>query len=518
MKRLSGLVLPLFSARRDLDFGIGDIESLRLCGHWAKSAGFGLVQILPVSELSGAETSPYGARTAFAVDPVYIALDKIAELSAEGVDGILDADDQKLVADLRRSPRVRYEKVRKLKWKVLAVAWVRFRAEHLDEASVPKDTPRGQSFRAFCEREAAWLDDYALYVSLWHERNIGWEQWPERARDPHVLELARVRLASSIQEQRYYQWLALTQWDEVRADLARAGVMLMGDVPFALGNESADVWAHPDEFRRELSLGCPPDPFSAEGQDWGLPVYDIRRMREGAFTFFRRRTEHMARLVDCFRLDHVVGYFRTWYWTQTPSSKRVGQFDVDGETAQAARGEELLTVMGQAAAKGALIAEDLGTIPPFVRETLKKLGIPGYCVVPWERGAGETLRDPRDFPACAVATYSTHDTAPITSWWDDLGHADKERLASLAGFGVHANAQERALPLLRLLAQSPAELVLVQPQEVLDEPHRVNVPGSVSDDNWTYRLPQSAEALMRDPFATERCRQLAGVFAETGRH
>ncbi|MFO0666292.1 MAG: 4-alpha-glucanotransferase [Polyangiaceae bacterium] len=512
MKRLSGLVLPMFSARREGDFGIGDIESLRLCGHWAKTAGFGLVQILPVSELSGAETSPYGARTAFAVDPVYIALDKVPELP-EGPEAVLSDEERQELSGARKSPRVRYEVVRRLKRKVLRVAWQRF----LQAQPRPVAGDRSAAFRAFRAAESAWLDDYALFVSLWHEKNTGWEQWPERDRDPQLLDLARTRLAESIDEQCYYQWLALSQWDEARQDLAKADMKLMGDVPFALGNESVDVWADPLEFRRELSLGCPPDAFAADGQDWGLPVYDIAKMREQGFVFFKRRTEHMARLVDCFRLDHVVGYFRTWYWTRSPGSKPVGQFDVQGEPAQADRGRELLVAMGSSAPKDALIAEDLGVIPPFVRDTLRDLGIPGYRIVPWERGAHEIISDPRSFPACSVAAYSTHDTAPISSWWDSFSHQDKERLASLAGFDVHANVGERALPLLRLLSESPAELVLVQPQEVLDEPHRVNLPGSVSDDNWTYRLPLTAEALMNDAFATSRARDVAQVFQATGR-
>ena len=179
---------------------------------------------------------------------------------------------------VRQSPTVDYATVRRLKKRVFAEAFARFRQHEL----VDKDSERARAFFAFVDREGAWLRDHALYVALRASHDsYGWNTWPaeERDRAPSLLALAKARrddggIGTRVLEQMYLQWVAHEQWHAARAELKKLGVALMGDMPFIVGGESADVWAHREQFRTDVSLGAPPDDFAKDGQSWGLPAYD----------------------------------------------------------------------------------------------------------------------------------------------------------------------------------------------------------------------------------------------------
>jgi 4-alpha-glucanotransferase len=143
--------------------------------------------------------------------------------------------------------------------------------------------------------------------------------------------------------------------------------------------------------------------------------------------WIRARTRHAARLYDRFRLDHVVGYFRMW--VKPPGGS--GRFEPGDEAAQVARGIRVLRAILEGAEGSAhVVAEDLGLVPPFVRAALRDLGVPGYRVIPWELDDARHFRDPHAFPHVSVASFSTHDTKPITTWWDDFSPEDRHGSAA----------------------------------------------------------------------------------------
>ena len=421
--RVAGVTIPLSSLRTEGDWGIGQISDLPAFARWILTAGHRLVQILPPYELAPGETSPYGARTAFGIDPIYLTLEDIPDFDAEAIDGILGADGRAERDKLRALGQVDFLRVRALKARVLHVAFERFHEREWTRGGL-----RADAFRAFIARET-WAKDLAVYVALRDAHNQwSWQHWPdgERLREKNALAAAEALLARPILEHQYLQWLADTQWQAAKRAVNDLGVEVMGDLPFIVGTESADVWAHSAEFRRDVSLGAPPDSFSEDGQDWGLPAYDWHVMEENDLAWVRARTRHAATLYDRFRLDHVVGYFRMF--VRSPSGppsigapgigagatvkrKPVGWFDPEGEAAQNARGERILSVIQAEAGATRVIGEDLGVIPPFVRQTLTRLGIPGYRVLPWENDDGR-FRDPVAYPKQSVATWSTHDTPP----------------------------------------------------------------------------------------------------------
>jgi 4-alpha-glucanotransferase len=509
--RVAGVTLPLFSIRSRRDWGIGQITDLPACAAWIQTAGHKLLQILPAYELAPGETSPYGARTAFGLDPIYIDVGAVPDLDESALRIALGEAGLREIERLRATSTVEYGPVRFLKERALHAAYDRF-----VEREWQPGTVRAQALRSFIDEARAWEADLALYVALRERRGgFSWEKWPEpeKRRDPAAMAAARGELAGRILEHQYGQWIAHEQWIAARRETNRLGVELMGDLPFIVGHESADVWAHATQFRRDVSLGAPPDPFSEDGQDWGLPAYDWAAMDEDDLDWLRRRTQRAAALFDRFRLDHVVGYFRMYV-------KRVGDkkgtFDPEEEEQQKARGTRVLSALQSSAGDAKLIAEDLGVVPPFVRECLDRLAVPGYRVLPWENDAGK-FRDPKEFPRRSVAAWGTHDTPPIVAWWDELPPGDREELARLAGIAPDASRDERWFPLLRLLLNASSELTLLLVTEVLGSSDRINTPGTVGAANWSYRLPMPLEDLARDPGVVGRMNALAELARESGR-
>ncbi len=508
MARLSGVTIPLFSVRTRADWGIGQITDLPAAAGLFLLGGQRLLQVLPTHELADGETSPYGALSAFALDPIYITVEATPEVDAELVRRALGEAGLAELERVRRSKTVDYAAVRTIKRRALRAAFDRFR-----ERELAKNTARARELFAFVDREADWLRDHALYAALRASHaGYGWSTWPahERDRSPEVLALASSPrddggLGTQVLEEMYLQWVAHEQWRVARAELKRQGISLMGDMPFIVGGESADVWAHRDQFQTDVSLGAPPDDFSADGQSWGLPAYRWPVMDADNLGWLRARAAHSAELFDRFRIDHVVGFFRQWIKKEAaPGEPSRGRFDPEPEAEQRARGEKVLRAMLEAAGRGSVIAEDLGVIPPYVRETMTRLELPGYKVLPWERDENFIPRDPRAFPELSVATWSTHDTLPITQWWYELEDWERERLAKLDGIPLDLPEAERELALIRLLLSSRSELTLLLAQEILGDKARINLPGTVTDQNWTWRLARPIEDLLEDPAVTAR--------------
>lgn len=500
MRRQAGVVLPLFSIRTRRDWGIGQITDLPACAAWIERAGHRLIQVLPAFELSAGETSPYGALTAFGLDAIYVDVDAVEDLDASSIDQALGEAGRRARDAARAAERVDYASVRALKTQLLGVAFDRFH-----EREWSRTTPRAKALAAFMQDERSWLDDLALYSALRESHDgWGWSTWPaaERDRSPRALDQARAVCGRRLLEVAYVQWTLQGQWERARAQMRAIGVELMGDVPFVVGTESADVWSHASQFQMQLSLGAPPDEFSADGQDWGLPPYDWTAMDTDDLAWIRDRSRRAARLYDRFRLDHIVGYYRQW--VRGKEARQRGHFDPEKDEAQKARGLRVLRAMLDEVAKdtgGAdaprVIAEDLGVIPPFVRESLRQLEMPGYRVLPWEKD-GTRFRDPAGFPTASVASWSTHDTAPIDAWWDEFSDRDRAAIAERAGVQPDDDPDRRSLALLADLYRASSDLALVLVQELLGIRDRINTPGTVGEHNWTFRLPRPIEDLEAD--------------------
>ncbi len=503
MRRQAGVVLPLFAIRTRDDWGIGQYTALPLGAAWILRAGHRLLQVLPPHELSAGESSPYGALTAFGLDPIYADIHAVEDLDEPAIAEALGEAGRRALERARAADRVDYAAVRGLKRVALQAAFDRFHQREWLQR-----TARATRLADFARREHGWLADLALYGALRGSRSgWGWTTWSEAERDrsPAAITMARADHAEPILQAAYVQWTLQEQWESAHRQMRDLGVELMGDLPFVVGTESADVWSHASQFQLHLSLGAPPDDFSADGQDWGLPPYDWLAMEADDLSWLRMRARRAAQLYDRFRLDHVVGYFRQW--VRRRDGRDRGRFDPEGQDAQRARGRRVLGAMfdelsraGDRVDPPRAIAEDLGVIPPFVRESLRDLRMPGYRVLPWEKDA-DSFRDPRTFPSDSVVCWSTHDTPPIDAWWSELPPRDRAYLARRAGIEDTdgADVGGRSLALLGDMYRAKSGLALVLAQELLGTKDRINTPGTVGEQNWTWRLPRPIEDLESDP-------------------
>jgi 4-alpha-glucanotransferase len=347
-----------------------------------------------------------------------------------------------------------------------------------------------------------------------------------RARLAEALVEARVELEEDVRYRKYIQWIAGEQWSAARA--RTRGVALFGDLPFVVSADSADVWARQDEFNPALSVGVPPDAFSATGQDWGLPAYKWEVLAERDFDWLRQRARRNADLFDGYRVDHLVGFYRMYV---RPLGGGEGVFVPAVQDEQTALGERVLRAFQASDAE--IIAEDLGVIPDFVRESLAGLGIPGYRVFRWERHwhqKDQPFRDPAEYPPASVATSGTHDTEPLVIWWEQA--AADERLAALDIPSVRdrmsIDARARAVSestltpdvraaLLEALSASGSDLLILPIQDVFGWRARINQPATVGEQNWTWKLPWPGDRLLSEPEALEVAGQLRDLAVRYGR-
>jgi 4-alpha-glucanotransferase len=290
------------------------------------------------------------------------------------------------------------------------------------------------------------------------------------------------------------------------------GLRVSGDFPFGVAADSADVWANQALFSLEGSVGAPPDAFSEDGQNWQLPVYRWDVIRDHGDEWFTTRARRAADLFDLFRVDHVVGLFRSWIF---PRDGSAAHFEPADEASQTAQGARILKAVMSAGA--GVIAEDLGTIPDFARETLDTLGLPGFKVMRWERQwdePGLPFIDPAEYPRRSVATSGTHDTDTLAEWWRNAD--EPERQAALAVTRHPGPAPRSALQsddafepdvrdaLLETLYGSGSDLLILPIQDVFGWTDRINVPALIDDRNWTWRLPWPVDGLEAQPEAAER--------------
>jgi len=519
-RRRTGLLIPLSSAPSTASWGIGDIGDVAPLSGWLAGAGCRVLQVLPLNEMAPGQQSPYSALSAMAIDPLFIRLADVEEVRASGGEAAMACEARQMLECVRRSPRVDYAAVRTLKHDALIHAFRRFY-----DAEWSRDSQRARTFSEFVTRQAWWIEDYALFRAIHaREDERPWTEWPEalRRRDPPAIDRTRRDLAREVVFYQYLQWLAASQWREARRTAAANGVAIFGDLPFMVDCDSADVWARQHQFRLDVSLGVPPDAFSATGQDWGMPVYRWDVIAADDFRWLRDRARRAADLYDGFRVDHLVGFYRTF---GRPRDGGEGLFTPEDETDQIALGERVLAIFREPGAE--IIAEDLGTVPDYVRESLRRVGIPGYRVFRWERRwhrDGQPFRDPVDYPAASVATTGTHDTEPMATWWDRADEDERRLVAEIPSVQrVIADIARRPFDadvrdgLLETLFASGSDLLLFPVQDVFGWRDRINEPAKVDDRNWTFQLPWPSDRLIEEPEAAERQHVLRLLSEKYGR-
>ncbi|HYA34579.1 MAG TPA: 4-alpha-glucanotransferase [Candidatus Binataceae bacterium] len=509
LPRSAGILIPLFSLRSRNDLGRGEIGHVRAMVDFAIAAGHRVILLLPLDETAPSEASPYSAMSLFAIDPLYISGDEIGESQRKSSTRIGRDRSPRLV------PRSRYVK---LKREILERGFQRFEGRASGRER--------HAFEDFILENAYWIADYALFRALKDRYEFAsWETWPAELahREPSALDAARRELAEPIRKYAWFQFAAHRQWQAAREYANSRGVYLGGDLAFSPGRDSAEVWAHREMFSLERSIGTPPDAFAEKGQRWGLPMPNWEVMRAGRFALWRSRMRHAATLYDLVRIDHVVGIYRTFSFDSEPDTP--GVFYPEREEDQRAQGESVIRAIQEEARGATIIAEDLGTVLPWVRASLSSLGIGGYKVMQWEREwdtEAKRFISPREYPEVSLATTATHDTDALKVWW--RAQAESDRAALIAALELNGRVSPRADligdrldAVIEALYAGASRLAILSIQDLFGWSARINRPGTVRESNWTYRLPMSLDRMAQSPAIRARQARLREIAIRTGR-
>ena len=415
--RRAGVVAPLFSVFSADSTGIGELPDIHLLIDWCQACGMSIIQLLPMND-TGFGFRPYDAQSSFALDPVYLRVDKL-----KGAD--IKPFLPHLLKIKSEFPTGRSRVDYRIKQAKLELLWKIFSSISLDDEQ--------DGFGGFTKDNAFWIEDYALFKVI-KEKNgdMSWEGWSHdlKYREEATLYAFRETYRQNILFHQWLQWQLFEQFTAAKSYAQKNNVLLMGDIPFLVSRDSADVWSHQDCFKLDLSSGAPPDLLYSKGQRWGMPPFNWDRIAQQHYAYVIEKLRYAQNFYDLYRIDHVVGIFRVWSIPLSEPQENGGlngAFDPADESIWEKHGKDLLTLMVKHSDMLAC-AEDLGTVPNCCFKVLNEMGIPGIDVQRWMRDWGKSyaFKSTGAYRKCALATIATHDMSNLCAWWDfECGTVDE---------------------------------------------------------------------------------------------
>ena len=307
----SGVAVPLFSLRSKNSIGIGEYLDLIPFAQWSKLCDFNVIQLLPVND-TGAEASPYSARSAFALNPVFINIQSV-QGSSEFEDEIEEAkekfDDQE---------RIDYYKISTWKRSILRKIFDN-RYDQLRKDKVLQE---------WLDKNP-WAKAYCAYSTLKAENGEkSWKDW-KNFKNPTDADIEKIwtKYKKDVWFQAWMQFVAETQFCAAVSEVSKLGINIKGDIPILINEDSADVWASRKYFSLEDRAGAPPDMFSYSGQNWGFPTYRWDVIEQDGFAWWKARLAQASKFYHAYRIDHVLGFFRIWSIPQTETTGILGHFN-----------------------------------------------------------------------------------------------------------------------------------------------------------------------------------------------
>lgn len=477
--RKSGILFPIFSLASRYGIGCLSKEAYSFID-FLNESGQRYWQILPVGP-TGYGNSPYQPFSAFAGNPYFISLEALID------EGLLTYDECNNTFWGSNEEQVDYGALYENRQKILMSAYNRFKE---------KSGETTDSYKSFVESESYWLEDYCLYRAIKLLNNgAGWETWPDalKKRDKKALDAVRKGSADLIGLFRFQQFEFECQWKKFKEYASSKNVKIIGDIPFYVSMDSADVWAHPECFLidkdmvPEMIAGCPPDAFSKDGQLWGNPIYDWKALKKSDYDWWIKRIERSYALFDVVRIDHFHG-FSEYYAVPYGAENAVNGKSCKGpgldffDTLKRTTGE-YITPDGSK-----IIAEDLGTVTEENKELLEKSEIPGMKILQYAFTSWDSIYLPYKHDKKCVVYTGTHDNMTTRNWLDCINDGERNYLRKYLN---SPNSDYGALTwdLIRECYRSVSDLCIIPLQDYLVKGYeaRINTPGK-SDGNWQWRL------------------------------
>ena len=317
----AGTVIPVFSLRSEGSFGVGDFGDLKLMIDWCAKTRQRVLQVLPINDTNITHTwqdsYPYHSISIYALHPQYTDLRQLPEIK----DQAQKEKFAELQKELNALTQIDYERVNQAKMEYLRVIYAQ-------EGAKTMKTP---AFKAFFEQNKEWLVPYAAFC---HYRDLygtaEFEKWPDHHTLPEKERESMMKPTTKIfKEIAFWYFIQFHLDSQMHAAhaYARANrVILKGDIPIGISRDGVEAWVEPKYFNLNGQAGAPPDPFSADGQNWGFPTYNWDEMLKDNCSWWVRRFRKMAEYFDAYRIDHVLGFFRIWEIPVPEKSGLMGQF------------------------------------------------------------------------------------------------------------------------------------------------------------------------------------------------
>ncbi|MCB1109436.1 MAG: 4-alpha-glucanotransferase [Chlamydiia bacterium] len=486
-----GVNVPLLSLHSKQDSGCGEFHDLFPLIDWLHALRMDILQLLPLND-TGPIASPYSPLSLYALHPIYLSLKALSD--------VRKAPDElweilKELKAMNQTERVDYEKVLEKKTTFLEGYVSHFKESLMERAE----------YQEFMKSASYWITDYALYKVLVSKLGASWMKWPEEYQHPTPEKMAKLKTQFA-EEMVFYQIvqsLCFEQMEKVHRYANQHGVFLLGDLTILVDTNSEVVWQHPDFFKIDFSVGVPPETGFPEGQYWGLPPYNWKVIEESQDPMLTQRIKCFSRLYDLYRLDSCLSYFAQF---EIPIGKHPIQgayVPANGEEAFAS-GKRILTSFIQAAPHFLPYAEAFA-MSPKMYQLLEDFGIAKlktYIGTNTVHSADDLLYNGEELPLLGFFMLSNHDNMPLQKWWAQ--HPAKATLlAKHYGWKYTRNlttAQQKFLIQMTYSARPIFHVNMLYdliPASLAYPPEKqgINVPGTDSEMNWTYRFKLSVEEI-----------------------
>lgn len=424
-------------------------------------------QMLPIGPTSIGD-SPYQSFSSFAGNPYFI------DLTLLRLEGLLDSSD---LSPYGRN-QIDYNELYLTRFNLLRIASKNFFLKN-----------KFDDYFQFCGN-SPWLNDYALFMTIKGLYDgVCWLEWPLelKKRDRTSLE----KIASDYEEEvafwKFVQFSFYKQWNALKSYAEAKFIKLIGDLPIYVALDSCDVWVNPsdwlldDKYNPILVAGCPPDYFSAEGQLWGNPIYDYKKMKANGYCWWIKRLKHQFELFDVVRIDHFRGF--SGYW-----GIQVGEVTLakNGKWYKGP-GFGLFKEIYKSLGNVEIIAEDLGFLTSDVHKLRNQTKYPGMKILQF---AFDPYNDndylPHNVVSNCVYYPGTHDNTTLRNWYETLDISTKNFVDDYLGIDNSINAVEK---LVKAVLASVANLAIIPIQDYLNlgAEGRMNTPSTMGG-NWLFRL------------------------------
>ncbi len=471
--RKSGILMPVFSLGSR--FGIG---TLGKCAYdfadFLEAASQSYWQILPINP-TGYGNSPYQCLSCFAGNPYLIDLEILKEKNL-----LSEKELSELECGLN-AQYIDYSLLYKTRIPVLKKAGGRLLEENCTE------------YIEFCEEEADWLNEYAIFAVIKEKHGDSpWNEWEKELRlcNKNALQNFSTENEKEIEIQKAIQFLFFEQWKSLKKYVNSNGIKIIGDLPIYASYDSADVYFNRDNFclnadgSPSFVAGCPPDAFNEYGQLWGNPIYDWDYMKKDSYSWWKKRFSSSKNLFDGIRIDHFRGFESFYRIKSTEKNAKNGEWikgpgiDFFKQTESSYSGCEI-------------IAEDLGFITEGTRELLKKTGFPGMKVLQFAFDSRENSDYlPHNYPENCVAYTGTHDNSTILGWFES---ADANDTVFAREYLRLSEAEGLNWGMMKACLASRARLSILCAQDLLSLSNeaRLNTPSTLQG-NWVWRAQSDA--------------------------